>query len=540
MSRSGDRDTTLAGLYKPAVAVRLDGGGHLWSGGPGRRTFEGDLQHRRPRRRERLGRADGCDKTRDGVGHGVGHEHRRIAGDVQATAHGRVVAEADTLRRGTRAPVAGDRHPVDTGRGERLRHDTELVHDPRPGPLDHEIRSGQQAAEKPPVVTIPEVDRDALLAVVQQIEERRRPVAGAVFATPSLDLDDPRACVGEQRRGERPRPQRAEVHDERPRCHLPDPPRGERSSRSSPRRTSGVRPDCETEERGPLDDLGGRHRPERGLDGRPVVAGDVPGDQGRERGDIVGAGKVERHPTVGGPDEPCRPTDRHRPVARHARDSRPLTEQSGPVDHDTATPPCGLRREIGGGGGHRPCQGRGPGQRRSIGRPGEGHRTAAGPTRKIRPGAVHHPRRYRSVAPSEPTPEVGTPVPGSPILDTGCDDAVDPPPRRPTNDPKEDNMVELKPGARFQSTVCTTEVIVVKGDGEADLTCGGAPMVPAGTGGIAGEPATDAADGTLLGKRYSDEGDTVELLATKAGHGSMAIGGTPLEVAQAKTLPASD
>lgn len=101
-------------------------------------------------------------------------------------------------------------------------------------------------------------------------------------------------------------------------------------------------------------------------------------------------------------------------------------------------------------------------------------------------------------------------------------------------------MVELKPGARFQSTVCTTEVIVVKGTGDADLTCGGAPMVPAGTAEVSGEPAADAAEGTLLGKRYCDEAETVELLATKAGAGSMAIAGAPLAVAQAKTLPASD
>lgn len=101
-------------------------------------------------------------------------------------------------------------------------------------------------------------------------------------------------------------------------------------------------------------------------------------------------------------------------------------------------------------------------------------------------------------------------------------------------------MVELKPGARFQSTVCTTEVIVVKGSGEAELTCGGAPMVAAGTGEIAGVPVADAADGTLLGKRYSDEAETVELLATKAGDGSLAMGESALAVAQAKTLPASD
>ena len=101
-------------------------------------------------------------------------------------------------------------------------------------------------------------------------------------------------------------------------------------------------------------------------------------------------------------------------------------------------------------------------------------------------------------------------------------------------------MVELKPGARFQSTVCATEVIVVKGSGEAELTCGGQAMVASGTEEVAGEPAADAADGTLLGKRYGNEEGTVELLATKGGDGSMSLGGTALAVASAKTLPASD
>ena len=63
-------------------------------------------------------------------------------------------------------------------------------------------------------------------------------------------------------------------------------------------------------------------------------------------------------------------------------------------------------------------------------------------------------------------------------------------------------MADLKPGARFQSTVCTTEVIVVKGAGDVALTCGGAPMVAAGTGEVSGTPADNAAEGTMLGKRY--------------------------------------
>ncbi|MEM9201676.1 MAG: hypothetical protein AAGC53_08450 [Actinomycetota bacterium] len=101
-------------------------------------------------------------------------------------------------------------------------------------------------------------------------------------------------------------------------------------------------------------------------------------------------------------------------------------------------------------------------------------------------------------------------------------------------------MAELKPGARFQSTVCTTEVIVVKGAGDVDLSCGGAAMVSAGTADISGAPAEGADDGTQLGKRYGNDDATIELLATKAGDGSLAVAGERLEIAQAKTLPASD
>ena len=104
----------------------------------------------------------------------------------------------------------------------------------------------------------------------------------------------------------------------------------------------------------------------------------------------------------------------------------------------------------------------------------------------------------------------------------------------------EDTMAELRPGARFQSTVCATEVIVVKGTGPAELSCGGAAMVPAGSAERSGAPSDDACGGTLLGKRYGDRDETVEVLCTKAGEGSMALSGMPLEVIVTKPLPASD
>ena len=65
-------------------------------------------------------------------------------------------------------------------------------------------------------------------------------------------------------------------------------------------------------------------------------------------------------------------------------------------------------------------------------------------------------------------------------------------------------------------------------------------MVPAGSAEISGPPSDDASGGTLLGKRYGNASATIELLATRPGDGSLVADGEPLEVAEAKTLPASD
>ncbi|HEV8297272.1 MAG TPA: hypothetical protein VGQ20_08245 [Acidimicrobiales bacterium] len=103
-------------------------------------------------------------------------------------------------------------------------------------------------------------------------------------------------------------------------------------------------------------------------------------------------------------------------------------------------------------------------------------------------------------------------------------------------------MPELKAGSRLKSTVCNTEVIVVKAPaGDLKVTCGGAPMV------LAAEPITekgtvssDAAGGTALGKRYVNADETLEILCTKAGEGSLGVGGEQLSLKEAKPLPASD
>jgi hypothetical protein len=103
--------------------------------------------------------------------------------------------------------------------------------------------------------------------------------------------------------------------------------------------------------------------------------------------------------------------------------------------------------------------------------------------------------------------------------------------------------VQLKPGSRLRSTVCETEVVVVRApDGQdIDLRCGGAPMVSTSDpGGQGGEPSPALAGGTAMGKRYAGVPQDVEILATKSGHGTLTIGSQVLELKLAKPLPASD
>ncbi len=102
--------------------------------------------------------------------------------------------------------------------------------------------------------------------------------------------------------------------------------------------------------------------------------------------------------------------------------------------------------------------------------------------------------------------------------------------------------MELKPGTKLRSTVCTTEVVVIRAPATGvDIACGGAPMVLAAEAGEPTPPPAAGFDkGTLLGKRYADETIGIELLCSKAGDGSLSIDGEGLDVKGAKPLPASD
>jgi hypothetical protein len=103
------------------------------------------------------------------------------------------------------------------------------------------------------------------------------------------------------------------------------------------------------------------------------------------------------------------------------------------------------------------------------------------------------------------------------------------------------DKVKLRVGLALASAVDATNVIVTRvPDGDVELTCGGVAMFP--KGGQAPEAVADPAQmtGTLIGKRYVDPADTLEVLCTKAGEGSLALDGVPLVTAEAKALPSSD
>jgi hypothetical protein len=101
-------------------------------------------------------------------------------------------------------------------------------------------------------------------------------------------------------------------------------------------------------------------------------------------------------------------------------------------------------------------------------------------------------------------------------------------------------MTQLKAGTRIKSAVCATELMVIQApNGDADVRCGGAPMIAIDAeGGGAIDPNLKA--GTQIGKRYVDAGGTLELLCTKPGEGTLALGDAPLVLKEAKPLPASD
>ncbi len=100
-------------------------------------------------------------------------------------------------------------------------------------------------------------------------------------------------------------------------------------------------------------------------------------------------------------------------------------------------------------------------------------------------------------------------------------------------------MSQYRPGTRLYSAVCAAEVMVIKCAETGEIACGGRPMSKAP---VADKSEFDAelAEGVLMGKRYTDESDSLELLCVKPGQGSLSFAGEALKEKATKKLPSSD
>lgn len=102
--------------------------------------------------------------------------------------------------------------------------------------------------------------------------------------------------------------------------------------------------------------------------------------------------------------------------------------------------------------------------------------------------------------------------------------------------------MDIKPGSRWKSAVCDVQIVVVRPPKQSgELQCGGSavleltdPSVPSG------DVHPEHTGGVLVGKRYTDADSGIEVLGAKGGKGSLAFDGRPLQLKDAKPLPASD
>ena len=84
-------------------------------------------------------------------------------------------------------------------------------------------------------------------------------------------------------------------------------------------------------------------------------------------------------------------------------------------------------------------------------------------------------------------------------------------------------MAVLKPGLRLKSAVCDGEAMIVKAI-DVTLTCGGVPMLAAGEEAQgSGQANPEHMFECLIGKRYINADETLEVLCVKGGKGLLRI-----------------
>jgi hypothetical protein len=108
-------------------------------------------------------------------------------------------------------------------------------------------------------------------------------------------------------------------------------------------------------------------------------------------------------------------------------------------------------------------------------------------------------------------------------------------------------MTAMKPGLRLKSAVCSTEIMIIRSPpcdacvAPANICCGGVEMLALTEQSAPGARLDPTQPhGSLIGKRYVDAQDRVEVLCTQSGAGSLTLDGVLMVLKQAKALPSSD
>lgn len=101
--------------------------------------------------------------------------------------------------------------------------------------------------------------------------------------------------------------------------------------------------------------------------------------------------------------------------------------------------------------------------------------------------------------------------------------------------------MQLKPGSRWKSAVCTAEAVIVRpAAGDMTLECGGVPMLAPGETTEGATADESKMGGVATGKRYVDSETQLEVLCAKPGKGTFSLDGRVMELKEAKALPSSD
>jgi hypothetical protein len=95
----------------------------------------------------------------------------------------------------------------------------------------------------------------------------------------------------------------------------------------------------------------------------------------------------------------------------------------------------------------------------------------------------------------------------------------------------------MKPGTRLKSNVCEAELMIIKAGDSDELTCGGVTLDES-SGRVKGE--SGKMNGCIVGKRYINSNESIEVLCVKTGEGSLYCNDEELMTKDTKKLPSSD